>query len=381
LTSLLTDVSSEMIASALPLYLVLHLGMSPFGFGLVDGLQHGVGALLRLASGGLSDRLGRHKRVAAAGYAASAACRLLMLPAGGNLTALLALVGADRVGKGVRTAPRDALISLAAAPDALGVAFGLHRAMDAAGAMLGPLVAFALLAWRPGGFEALFVVSFLVAVAGLGALLLLVRDAPAVPARPSRRWLDPLASAGRNPAVRRLAAAAALLGVASVSDGFLYLVLQRRSGIAATNIPLLFVGTSACYGLLAAPLGRLADRIGRRRLFLAGHALLLAAYATASTAGSGWSAPLLGVALLGAYYAATDGVLMALTAAHLPAEGRASGLALVSTAASLGRFAGSVLFGMAWSAWSPNVALGLFAALLVAALALTAGLLRKESIS
>jgi MFS family permease len=376
LTSLLTDVSSEMITAVLPLYLVLHLGMSPLGFGVVDGLQHGVTALLRIASGGLSDRLGRYKPVAAAGYAASAACRLLLLPAGGSLPLLAAITAADRAGKGIRTAPRDALVSLAAAPGALGIAFGVHRSMDAIGAMLGPVLAFLLLAQRPEGFDRLFVVSFLVAVAGLGALLLLVRDArpAATAARPP--MAAELARLLVDTRVRRLAAAAGLLGLATVSDGFLYLLLQQRSGVAASAFPLFFVGTSACYALLAAPLGRLADRFGRRPLFLAGHALLLPAYAAASLAGPGWAGPAACVTLLGAYYAATDGVLMALAAALLAPEQRASGLALVATAASLARFAGSIGFGLLWHSWSAGAALGAFAALLLVALALAASPLR-----
>lgn len=375
-TSLLTDVSSEMITSVLPLYLVLHLGMSPLGFGLVDGLQHGVSALLRLASGGLSDRLQRHKEVAAAGYALSAACRLALLPAGGHLPSLAAIVATDRAGKGIRTSPRDALISLSATSESLGLAFGVHRSLDAAGAMLGPVVAFALLARHPDGFDRLFVVSFLVALAGLGALLLLVRP---VLAQPRRAATVEFALLLRDARLRRLAIAAGALGLGVVSDGFLYLVLQRQSGIAASAFPLLFVGTSACYALLATPVGHLADRIGRRATFLGGHTLLFPAYATALLAGPGWTAPILCIFFLGAYYAATDGVMMALAAAVLPAERRASGLALVATAASLARLAGSIGFGLLWSQWGIAVALGGFASLLLLALGLAApSLLRNE---
>jgi MFS family permease len=375
-TSLLTDVSSEMITSVLPIYLVLHLGMSPLGFGLVDGLQHGVSALLRLASGGLSDRLQRHKVVAAAGYALSAACRLALLPAGGHLASLAAIVATDRAGKGIRTSPRDALISLSATSESLGLAFGVHRSLDAAGAMFGPVVAFAVLARHPDGFERLFIVSFLIALAGLGALLLLVR--PAV-AQPRRAATTELALLLRDASLRRLAIAAGALGLGVVGDGFLYLVLQRQSGIAASAFPLFFVGTSACYALLAIPAGHLADRIGRRAMFLGGHALLFPAYATALLAGPGWTASVLCISFLGAYYAATDGVMMALSAAVLPAERRASGLALVATAASLARLVGSIGFGLLWSQWGIAVALGGFASLLLFALGLAApSLLRNE---
>ncbi len=370
LTSLLTDVSSEMITSVLPLYLVVHLGISPLGFGVVDGLQHGVSALLRLASGALADRFHRHKEVAAAGYALSAACRLALLPAGGSLPALAAIVAADRAGKGIRTSPRDALISLAASRGAQGVAFGVHRSLDAAGAMLGPVLAFVLLARQPDGYHGLFVVSFLVALAGLGALLLLVPGD-----RPARRAARPpalaeLSSLLRDRTLRRIALAAGVLGLAVVSDAFLYLVLQRRGGFAASSFPLLFVATSVSAALLATPLGALADRVGRRAVFLAGHAVLLPAYAAAMLADPGWGAVAACVALLGVHYAATDGVLMALASAGLARTQRASGFAVVTTVASLARFAGSVLFGLVWSVAGLGAALALFAGLLLLALPL-----------
>lgn len=376
LTSLLTDVSSEMITSVLPLYLVLHLGMSPLGFGLVDGLQHGVSAILRLASGAISDRFRRYKEVAAAGYALSAACRMALIPAGSSLLALTSIMAVDRAGKGIRTSPRDALISLDARPEALGIAFGIHRSLDAGGAMLGPVVAFLMLAQRPDAFDQLFVVSFLIALAGLGALLLLVRNADGAHAGPASPTLAALASLARDARLRRLVFAAGALSLAVVSDGFLYLMLQRRSGLAASSFPLFFVGTSALYTGLAAPMGYLADRIGRRQTFLAGTALLLPAYATALFATPGWLAPVLCLVLLGAYYAATDGVVMALAAAILPAERRASGLALVTAVTGLARLAGSVVFGLVWTAWSLSAAVAVFAGLLVVALALATATFR-----
>jgi predicted MFS family arabinose efflux permease len=376
-TSLLTDVSSEMIASVLPLYVVLHLRLSPLGFGVLDGLQHGVSALLRVASGALADHFRRHKEVAAVGYALSAGCRLALLPAGGSLPALAAIVATDRAGKGIRTAPRDAMISLDAEPRALGVAFGIHRSLDATGALLGPVVAFALLAGAPDDYERVFVVSFLFALAGVGALLLLVRDArePAPAARgplaAELAWLL------RDARLRRIALAAGVLGLAVVSDAFLYLVLQSHVGLGTSAFPLLFVGTSLAYAALAAPFGRLADRVGRRTTFLVGQLLLLPVYAVVGLAQPGWTAPVACVLLLGAHYAATDGVLMALAAATVPRERRASGLALVTTATGLARFAGSIAFGFLWATWGAAVALGAFASLLAVALPRAASSLRR----
>ena len=145
LTSLLTDISSEMVTSILPLYLVLTLGLTPLQFGFIDGLSQAVAAFARLGSGLLADRWRNHRAVAAAGYGLSALSRLLLLAAGGAWGLLSSAIVLDRIGKGIRTSPRDALISLSSAPERLGLAFGVHRALDTIGALLGPLLAFAIL--------------------------------------------------------------------------------------------------------------------------------------------------------------------------------------------------------------------------------------------
>ena len=143
LTSLMTDVSSEMVASILPLYALFFLQTSPIGFGIVDGLQRGGPALMRLLGGSLTDRWRRHKEIAAVGYLASAVSRLSLLLIGRSPIGLVAAVTLDRLGKGLRTSPRDALISLSVPRAALAAGFGIHRALDTTGAMLGPILAFA----------------------------------------------------------------------------------------------------------------------------------------------------------------------------------------------------------------------------------------------
>ncbi|MCY4027249.1 MAG: MFS transporter, partial [Acidobacteria bacterium] len=181
-TSLFTDVSSEMVGTVLPVYLVLYLGLTPFQFGIVDGLYHGVTALLRLASGVAVDRGGRAKEIAFAGYGASAACRLGLLAAGASWPLIASVVALDRAAKGARAVPRDVLISLSSRPDGLATSFGVHRALDSAGAMLGPLVALAILAALPNAFDVVFVTSFSVALVGLGVLALFVTNAERPPA-------------------------------------------------------------------------------------------------------------------------------------------------------------------------------------------------------
>ena len=176
LTSMFTDISSEMVATILPLYLVFGLGLSPLQFGVADGLYQGVTAFVRLGGGFVADRWRRYKEVAVFGYALSAVCKLGLVAVGSAWTALTAVLVLDRSGKGIRTAPRDAMISLSSEREDLGTAFGVHRALDTAGAMLGPLVAFGLLALVPRAFDAVFVVSFCVAMIGLGLLVLFVKN-------------------------------------------------------------------------------------------------------------------------------------------------------------------------------------------------------------
>jgi MFS family permease len=348
-TSLLTDISAEMVATVLPLYLVYVAGLTPLQFGLIDGVYRGAAALVGLASGYAADRRRRHKEIAAVGYGLSAACKLALVGVGGAVGAIGAIVMLDRIGKGIRTAPRDALISLSSSRAGLGTAFGVHRAMDTTGAMLGPLIAFGLLALAPLAFESVFLVSFCFALAGLGVIALLVpsRAVPAASApTPSFRGAARLLVI---PRFGGLVVAAVLLGVATISDAFLYLALQRHLDLPPTAFPLLFVGASLVYMLLAVPLGRLADRVGRGRVFLAGNALLLPVYASLLVPSAGLPTLVLALGLVGASYAATDGVLAALGSAALPDEVRASGLAVLTTATNLARFAASLAFGALWT--------------------------------
>ncbi|MCX5282932.1 MFS transporter [Streptomyces sp. NBC_00198] len=489
--SLITDVSSEMVTAVLPLYLVAGLGLSPLGFGLLDGIYNGFSALVRLVGGHLADRGGgRHKWVAGAGYALSAACKPLLLVAQ-TLTPIGLVLAADRTGKGLRTAPRDALISLSSTPENRGRAFGVHRAMDTAGALLGPLVAFLILRATVDGYDAVFMVSFCVAVVGVLVLVLFVpggaaahagaarvSDTGAGAVRPSGtgvglrpsgtgacdvRPSDTGASAGsgamsgpasdsgsgpasdsgsgsgsgpaygsrsesgagsesgvgsesvagagappgpaglecangadtgapagpapaprptlraalallHRPELRRIAVCALLLGLATVSDSFVFLLLQRRLGVPDRWFALLPLGTAAAFLLLAVPLGRLADRTGRWRVFVGGHGALLLAYALLLSSWQGTAAACAVLLLHGGFYAATDGVLMAAASDSVPTELRSSGLALVQTGQALARFVCSLGFGAAWTAWGDRTALTASAVLLALCAVLALGL-------
>ena len=375
-TSLLTDISSEMVAAVLPLYLVYAAGFTPLQLGIVDGLYRGAAAVTALVSGFAADRRRRHKEVASLGYGLSAICKLGLVAAGGAAGAIGALVMVDRVGKGIRTAPRDALISLSSSPNSLGLAFGVHRAMDTTGAMLGPLLAFGILALAPLAFTSVFLVSFCVAVAGLGVIVLLVpRRRERADAKPplSLRAVAPLLLV---PRFRGLIVAASLLGAATISDAFLYLAMQRHLDLPPAAFPLLFVGASLAFMLLAVPVGRLADRVGRGRVFVAGYALLLPVYASLLAPSTGIAGLAIGLALVGASYAATDGVLAALASTTLAEDVRGSGLAVLTTATNLARFLASVGFGALWTFAGLDAAVLVCAIALVAAMVVTALVLR-----
>ena len=384
LVSLLTDVSSEMVTSILPLYAVYALGLTPLQYGVIDGLYQGAAALARLVGGVLADRWQRNREVAAVGYALSAVCKPALLAVGGVWGALAAVIALDRIGKGIRTPSRDALISLSSAPRRLGLAFGVHRAFDTTGALLGPIAAFAILALLPDAYDVVFVTSFCIALAGLAALLLFVRNPRAAAAEPAAGQPSLRTAFGllRAPRFRAVVLGVAALGLMSVADAFFYLRIQRDTSMSPSLFPLLYVGTAVTYLLLAIPAGRLGDRIGRGRVFLLGHGLLVAAclapFALPSAA-AGWSAWLT-LALLGAYYACTDGVLMAAASAYLPAHLRASGFAIVTTASGLARLVSSLLFGVVWNGWGIETALLCFAAgLTVTALATAPIWLRLEN--
>lgn len=359
LTSLFTDISSEMLTAVLPVFLVLQLGLTPAQFGLVDGLYRGVSSVSTLAAGVVSDWLGRPKLVATVGYGLSALTRPLLLVSS-TAVGVAGLISVDRVGKGIRTSPRDAMIATASRPEDLGWNFGVHRTLDTIGAMLGPLVAFGVLLLLPGDFDAVFVVSAAFGFVGLAVLVLLVpaRDEAGAVTEP----LDRAVAAGATPRPRltsadlrallhsrafvRRVGLAGLLTVFTVSDAFVFLALLERDEDLARVFPLLAVGLALCYTVFALPVGRLADRWGRLRVYLAGHVALLAVYAVVVGSLGTVATAVLALLLLGLYYAATDGVLAAAVSATLPEVSRASGLSVAHTVVAVAAFVSSLGFGV-----------------------------------
>ena len=379
--SLLTDISSEMVATVLPLYLVYNVGLSPLQFGVIDGIYQGGAAVVRVASGFFADRTRRHKEVALVGYGLSALCRPLLIVFGSVWGALAAVVFLDRTGKGIRTAPRDALISLSTKPERLGTAFGIHRALDTTGAMLGPLLAFGLLLLVPQGFNSVFVVSFVFAILGVAMLALFVRNPPRQASATAQQPKVTVAAAARlvgRGSFARLVIAASLVALFTISDGFVYLALQQRVDFDTGFFPLLYVATALVYMLLAVPVGALGDRVGRVRVFLGGCVALLAVYGVLLTDLDGLGMVGLALALFGLYYAATDGVLAAIASALLPADLRATGLSLVTAVSGVTRLVASIVFGALWTATDVHTAVVFYAVGLAAVLPVVAILVLRR---
>ncbi|WP_447007083.1 MFS transporter [Saccharothrix isguenensis] len=376
--SLVTDISSEMVTAVLPLYLVVGLQLSPAAYGVIDGVYTGATTLLRLVGGYLADRTSKRKAVAGFGYAMSAVAKVGLLLAGTSTAALGAVITLDRAGKGLRTAPRDALITLSTPSGDLGRAFGVHRAMDGMGAFAGPLVALAVLAAAGESFDSVFMTSACVAALGVVILVLFVRDHRSpMSSEPVR--VKAVGGLWRDAGVRRVVLAASLLGLATIGDGFVYLLLQKREGLSIGWFPLLAVGTSLVYLLLAAPLGALADRVGRLPVMLGGYVALGAVYLLLFGPLGGWPLVVVVVALYGVFYAATDGVLMALAGPLLPERLRTTGIALVQSGQALAYLGSSVLFGLAWEFWGPEAATRLAAVGVALTLAATVALLGRRS--
>jgi MFS family permease len=247
----------------------------------------------------------------------------------------------------------------------LGTAFGVHRAMDATCALLGPVLAFGILEANDGELRSVFVVSALVACVGLAVITLLVRaPAPAAPAPGTRQGytFGQLVRVWRTPGLSSVAVLAGALGLFTIGDAFIYIFLQERVDLSVGTFPLLFVGTAGVYLLLSAPLGRLADRTGRMGILLVGHAVMAGTGFLLATSHGGMGLLVVVVGLLGVFYACTDGVLSALVGGLVPPASRATGLAAVQTVQALARLGGAVVFAFIWDDHGQRLAFKVFAA-------------------
>ena len=364
MVSLFTDISSESVAAILPLYLTGVLGLSTISYGFIDGLYQGISALVRVAGGWAADRGGHPKWVAFVGYGLSCVARVGFLFAS-TFGGISAVVTADRIGKGIRTAPRDAIISSASPPEHVGRAFGVHRTLDTTGAVIGPLLAFLILWWIPDGYRTVMVVSLAAAVIGVAILGLLIPDAVPERARSLPERVPLRLRELSNPRLIRLLVVTGILGLLTVGDGFIYLALLDHGGFAAHWFPLMYVGTNLAYLAGATPIGGLADRVGRARILVLGHLALVGAYACAVAPLPAAATTVAALVLLGTFYAATDGLTAALAGAMVDPIARASGIAGAQTVVALARLVASAGFGILWYVQGPSAAFFLIGAALL----------------
>jgi MFS family permease len=356
--SLLTDASSEMIYPLLPLFLATTLGAGATFIGLIEGVAESTASLLKLASGWWSDRLGRRKAIVVAGYTVSACARPLVALAGAGWH-VLAIRFTDRVGKGVRSAPRDALLAASTPPASWGKAFGFHRAMDHTGAIIGPLVATALLALGLTDLRVLFALAAIPGLLAVAVLVFAVREE--TPVAPSSTPTFRLTFAPFSPRFKSVLAVITLFTLGNSSDAFL-LLKAHAVGISAAWIPLLWLLLHVTKAASSTPAGALSDRIDRPRLILAGwmiYAAVYAGFALADTAWQIWSL----FAFYGLFFGLTEGAEKAYVADLAPAEHRGTAYGLYHAAVGLAALPASLLMGLVWERVSPGAAFGLGAGL------------------
>lgn len=383
LVSLFMDMSSELIHSLLPVFMVSVLGASVLAVGLIEGVAEATAAITKVFSGFLSDYLGKRKFLTGLGYGVAALTKPLfaLAPA---VSWVFAARFADRIGKGIRGAPRDALIGDIAPADLRGACYGLRQSLDTVGAVLGPLAAIPLMALFADDFRAVFWVAVLPAIVAVAILVIGVREPEH--ARPEGQTKAPLVvrdltSLGH--AYWWIVIVGTVLTLARFSEAFL--VLRAESaGLKLALIPLVMVVMSTAYALCAYPAGRLSDRIPRWYVLAAGSLVLIVADIVLALAGSVWQV-MAGVALWGLHMGLTQGLLSTLVADTAPAAIRGSAFGLFNLVTGLALLAASVIAGWLWQRYGAPVTFftgaGLTALALAGLIVVEQGRPRRQNVS
>lgn len=373
-TSFLTDVSSEMVFNLLPLFLANVIGARTVVIGLIEGIAETTASLLKLYSGWLSDRLGRRKALTVAGYSLSAIAKPLLALAN-SWPAVLALRFADRTGKGIRTAPRDALIADSINQKQRGLAYGLHRAGDTAGAAVGLIMAL-IIVWRLQGssltldqptFQTIVILS---AIPAFLAVLVLVAGVHEVPAVRKNKALPRRESKSLSGRFKYYLFVVILFTLGNSSDAFIILRAQER-GLSVIGVLGMLITFNLVYAFVSGPFGSLSDRVGRRPIVLVGWSAYVLIYLGFAAAQDIWHVWLL-FALYGLYYGMTEGVNKAIVADLVPAEQRGTAFGAFNAAVGLAALPASLIAGLLWQGAGTWAGLGpsapfLFGALLALA--------------
>ncbi len=367
--SLLMDISSELIHSLLPVFLVTGLGASMLVVGLLEGAAEATALIVKVFSGALSDWWGRRKPLAVLGYSLGALSKPLFALAT-TIEPVIAARLLDRVGKGIRGAPRDALVADIAPPALRGAAFGLRQSLDTVGAFLGPLLAMGLMLVWANDFHAVFWVAVIPAFLCVALLVLGVQE----PERPAGA---PRTNPIRRENLRRLAPAywwvvgiGAVFTLARFSEAFLVLRAQQ-GGLPLAWVPLVLIVMNLIYALGAYPLGKLADRVDHRKLLAWGLVLLIAADGLLAWSDRGlfvWG----GVVLWGLHMAMTQGLLATMVADTAPADLRGTAFGMFNLVSGLSMLLASALAGLLWDQWGAASTFVAGAAFCVVALVLLA---------
>ena len=342
IVSLLMDISSEMIYPLVPIFLSSVLAVPKSVIGVIEGVAESIAALLKAYSGAIADRFRRYRLLMGLGYGISTLARPLLALAGSWHSVLAARV-VDRVGKGIRTAPRDAIIAASSAPGDYGFSFGFHRAMDTAGAAIGPLLAFCILALAPEDYTLVFWLSIIPAVLAVAVIYLAIQ-ADQVP--PSGTPLARISLRGLPRPAIAFMVVIGLFSIGNSSDVFLILRAEER-GVAALWIPVVYLIFNVIYALLATPAGVLADRLGQRRIIGLSFPLFAIVYAGFAMATTPWHIPIL-FGLYGAFMAMTEGVQKAYLATLIPPERRATGFGVFNMVMSVALLPASLIAGLLW---------------------------------
>lgn len=345
LVSMLMDVSSEIIHALLPVYLTLGLGASAIAVGVIEGVAEATAAITKVFSGALSDRLGRRKELAVLGYGLAALTKPVFALAP-SIGWLVAARFTDRVGKGIRGAPRDALIADLVPEGMRGAAYGLRQSLDTTGAFVGPLLAIALMWAFADDFRAVFWVAVIPAALAVLLLVTVVKE----PARDSRpRPRNPLSRANLNrlpPLYWGVVAVAALFTLARFSEAFLIL-RASDAGLGPALVPLVLVAMNVAYALSAYPVGALSDRLSRPLLLAGGLALLILADLILALVPGLWGAGL-GVLVWGLHMGATQGLVAAMVADAAPADLRGTAFGLYNLVSGIALLLASLTAGVLW---------------------------------
>ena len=349
-TSFLTDISSEMVSNVLPLFLANVLGASTSAIGLIEGVAETTASLLKVVSGWLSDRIGRRKELAVLGYALSA-CAKPFLYMATTWGAVLGVRFADRVGKGLRTAPRDALVADSTDPRRRGLAFGLHRAGDTGGAVIGIGLAILILrSMEAGGgfdrpaFQRLVLLSLIPAFLAVIVMAVGVRETRRAAHEAGTSSAGGVRSLGRK--FLLFGGIMILFTLGNSSDAFLILRAQDV-GLSVASVLAMMLTFNLVYAAVATPAGALSDRLGRKRMLLAGWSLYALTYLGFSLAKAGWHAWLL-MLVYGVYYGLTEGAAKALVADLVPARARGTAYGVFNAAIGLMALPASVAAGILW---------------------------------